>query len=50
MKMLDRITQERAVALAAVTPRLTDEFLETLTLAAIAMDGNDQADGIAFAA
>ena len=49
MPRSDDPLDERAAAKAAVLPRLTDEFLETLTLAAIAMDGEDQADGIAFA-
>ena len=33
------IDVERTAALAVVAPRLTNEFLETLTLAAIAMGG-----------
>ena len=44
----DPTNVERAAPRAAVVPRLTDEFLETATLAAIAMDGEDQAAGIAF--
>ena len=35
MKMLDRIAQERPAAIAAVVRRLTDEFLEVVTFAAI---------------
>ena len=48
MPLADEPIDERAAAKAAVLPRLTDEFLETVTLDAIAIDGQDQAEGIAI--
>ena len=49
MPRADEPLDERTAAKAAVLPLLTGEFLRVLTRAVIAMDGDDQANGIAFA-
>ena len=41
--------RERPAATAAVVSKLTNEFLERVAMVAIAMEGDDQANGIAFA-
>ena len=49
MPRSDEPLDKRATAKAAVLPLLTGEFLRVLTRAVIALDGDDQANGMAFA-